>query len=402
MKLLFDAIANELNGVPFSPSALSDGDFSVFVKLAAAQKILPIAGEALLVSGGSAITEDMRVKLRAAVTRLVASQTLQTNAFSELYRRLDVSGLRPCVVKGVVCARLYPLPDSRLSGDSDLLILPDEAEKYICLLEELGFKRTKEVDGSDGGFEMTFVRRDGLRTEVHTSLFAPCGRTAELNAVLGDALSDCSECTVNGVSIRTLSPSRHLLYLILHAFKHFVMSGFGIRQVCDIALFSREYVTEIDLKHVADSLFAVRAADFTSAVFGLAVRYLGFSPTDFEPLASLLPQDIDFEPLAADIVSGGIYGGDIERQHAATVTLNAFDGGNEENKAGFRSVFPDRRYMADKYPFVKKSSLLLPAAWCARIARYAVESSKNGRKASDSLKIGRRRTDLLKYYGIID
>ena len=51
----------------------------------------------------------------------------------------------------------------------------------------------------------------------------------------------------------------HLLYLILHALKHFLYSGFGIRQVCDIALFSERYRDEIDWSRVKTELQSVSA-----------------------------------------------------------------------------------------------------------------------------------------------
>lgn len=402
MKLFFDAIANELNGISFSSTEVSDGDFAAFVDIAAIQKVLPIAGEALLISDEISLTNDKSVFLRGIITHLIATQTLHTAAFLSLYRELEKNNLRPCVVKGVVCARLYPQPDARLSGDFDLLISPCEAEKYADVLKRHGFETVNKDDKSFDSFEMTFARRDGLRLEVHKALFPPYGRTAKLNDVLGDVFSDCVELMTDGISVRTLSPTRHLLYLILHAFKHFVMSGFGIRQVCDIALFAKAYAKEIDAEFVAESLFSVRAAVFSSAVFGVAIARLGFSSNDFLPLISLLPQNVDPSPLAADIVSGGIYGGEKERQHAAAVTMNVFLSSYEEKMAGLRSVFPDRRYMADRYPYVKKSPLLLPAAWCRRIASYVLESARDGKKASGALEIGRRRTKLLKYYGIID
>ena len=43
-----------------------------------------------------------------------------------------------------------------------------------------------------------------------------------------------------------MPPHEHLLYLLLHAYKHFVRSGIGLRQFCDIGLWARAYHGEID------------------------------------------------------------------------------------------------------------------------------------------------------------
>lgn len=47
-------------------------------------------------------------------------------------------------------------------------------------------------------------------------------------------------------SFLAMPPHEHLLYLLLHAYKHFVRSGIGLRQFCDIGLWARAYHGEID------------------------------------------------------------------------------------------------------------------------------------------------------------
>lgn len=402
MELIFNALAYELNGVPFDLKPLSPKEFGEFFDVSLKQKVLPMTGEALIDAHPDAITDEMRSVMKHVITRLVVTQMLNLNEFLSLYSELEKRGLHPCVVKGAVCAALCRQPEYRLSGDHDLLISADETEKYYEVLTDLGYDCKSEKENLDADFELTFIKKGGLKIELHKTLFSCEGRFAGLNAVLGDVLSDCEQCRVGSSSVTTLSPTRHFLYLVLHAFKHFVTSGFGIRQVCDIALFARKYSEQIDAKYVADALKSVRADKFAAAIFELSVNRLGFSCDVFASFFPLLPHKVDWKPLANDIFAGGIYGGETVRQHSANITLNAFSGEKKTHASVLRSIFPDASYMSEKYRYVKKNRLLLPVAWCQRLARYAFESSEKGQNGADAVKIGRARTELLIYYGITD
>lgn len=73
-----------------------------------------------------------------------------------------------------------------------------------------------------------------------------------------------------------------------------------------------------------------------------------------------------------------------------------------QRRAVLHALFPNRKYMAEKYPFAGKHPVLLPAAWGARIILYARDSSKKDRSAADACRTGADRVKLLKYYGITD
>ena len=49
------------------------------------------------------------------IVQQVMIQTMKTSEFLQLYRFLAEAGIRPLVVKGIVCRELYPNPDYRAS-----------------------------------------------------------------------------------------------------------------------------------------------------------------------------------------------------------------------------------------------------------------------------------------------
>ena len=68
-----------------------------------------------------------------------------------------------------------------------------------------------------------------------------------------------------------------------------------------------------------------------------------------------------------------------------------------------RTLFPSRKALEGRYPFLRTKPWLLPVAWVRRIAHYAAERRGAGadNKAAESLRIGSERVELLRRYGII-
>ena len=92
----------------------------------------------------------------------------------------------------------------------------------------------------------------------------------------------------------------------------------------------------------------------------------------------------------------------MSRKHSSTITLGAVESGfrGKRNIPLLSSLFPNRAVMEVSFPWVKKSSLLLPAAWGIRIFRYWKERGV-GNTASESIRIGKDRTEMLRYYKIL-
>ena len=198
-----------------------------------------------------------------------------------------------------------------------------------------------------------------------------------------------------------MPPHEHLLYLLLHAYKHFVRSGIGARQFCDIGLWARAYHAEIDWQRLYEQCESVHAATFAAAAFRIARDYLGIEFDLHAPWSDA----VDVEPLLHDIICGGVYGSnDLTRLHSSTVTLNAVKASRTGEKSSvLRTVFPKREYLERRYPYLRKRPYLLPVAWAQRLAHYASEKqSGTDSSASGSIKLAKERIELMKRYGIMD
>ena len=372
-------------------------DWPAVFALAGQQKLLPIVFEAVRKTSAAEENAALFAVTKQQVIGQVLNQTVRSAEFADLYHKLRAAGLHPIVVKGQLCSRLYPLKDHRISADDDLYI-PD-AEFMACHEQLLanGLTTDTPADELPTADEVPYTK-DGspLYIELHRRLF---DSSEDAHDELNRFFEHFPAAEIAG--FLAMPPHEHLLYLLLHAYKHFVRSGIGLRQFCDIGLWAWEYHDEIDWQRLHDQCASVHAATFAAAAFRIARDYLGI---DFD-LPTPWDASIDVEPLLHDTLCGGVYGSnDLTRLHSSTVTLNAVKASRTGEKSSvLRTVFPKREHLERRYPYLKKCPYLLPVAWAQRLAHYAGEKKTGAdSSASGSIKLAKERIELMKRYGVMD
>lgn len=372
-------------------------DWPAVFALAGQQKLLPILFEAVRKTPAAEGNTALFAMTKQQVIGQVLNQTVRSAEFSDLYHKLRSAGLHPIVVKGQLCSRLYPLKDHRISADDDLYI--SDAEFMACHKQLLanGLTTDTPADELSTADEVSYTKKGSpLYIELHRHLF---DSAEDAHDELNHFFTDLKPVEIDG--FLAMPPHEHLLYLLLHAYKHFVRSGIGLRQFCDIGLWARAYHGEIDWQRLHEQCESVHAATFAAAAFRIARDYLDI---EFD-LPAPWDGSIDVEPLLHDTLCGGVYGSnDLTRLHSSTVTLNAVKASRTGEKSSVLStVFPKREYLEHRYPYLKKRPYLLPVAWAQRIAHYAGEKKTGAdSSASGSIKLAKERIELMKRYDILD
>ena len=396
--------ATETQFLQITKAAVSGGDlpadsvdWQAIFTLAGQQKLLPILFEAVRKSPAADENAALFAVVKQQVIGQVLSQTVRAVEFSDLYGKLRAAGLHPIVVKGALCSRLYPLKDHRISADDDIHI-PD-GEFLTCHEQLLAAGLTTETapDELSSADEVSYTKKDSpLYIELHRHLF---DSSEDAHDDLNRFFADFQPVEID--AFLAMPPHEHLLYLILHAYKHFVNCGIGLRQFCDIGLWAGEYHDAIDWQKLHDQCASVHAATFAFAAFRIATEYLGIAIE----LPPLWRTSIDVEPMLHDTLCGGVYGSnDYTRLHSSTITLNAVKSSRKGGKSTIlRTVFPKKVYLESRYPYLKKHPYLLPVAWAQRIIHYAEEKQGSAdNSASGSIKLAKERIALMKQYDIMD
>lgn len=380
--------------------------------LAESHHVLPMVYESIFRCDAAKKTMQKEIRdlfqlYKRKTMNLVMLQTIKTQEYLELISFLQKKRIPVLTVKGIICRELYPKPDYRLSGDEDILI--DKIQFWKChkALLEFGMKPVKKGIDVETEYEISYMKPGSpLYIELHKNLFPPESDVyGDFNRFFSESAENPVRILAEGTKILTLNHTEHLFYLICHAYKHFLHSGFGIRQVCDIIMYSNTYGEKINWQLLLGWCREINGEFFSKGLFRIGKKYLVF-----DEKRACFPEEwrkikVDESMLMEDILDAGVYGYEgMDRRHSSNLTLNEVNRqwhGKTGNSV-LKTVFPPLKSMRNRFPFLKKCPFLLPAAWLIRILRYEKETRKNTHKdVTDALKIGNRRIELMREYKII-
>ncbi len=425
-KLFLEALKASLNNtrVDWTSEDVSSEEMRQIFHMANVHNIVPMIFEAVYACQAmQALSPEFFMRQKQSVMYNIAIQAMKTAEFQSLSDQLRQEGIKPCVVKGVICRNLYPNPDARLSGDEDVFIPEDQFKKVHDIFLQSGMSMSNPEMDIDTSYEVPYVKIGSpLYIEAHRHMFPPESEAyGDLNRFFDGIHEDVKQThkgqyglieeEINGTKFLTMNHTDHLLYLILHSFKHFLHSGFGIRQVCDINLYATNYGEDVDWDYVLECLREVRADLFAVSMFIIGEKYLIFDKEKACYPDSWRSIEVDETAMLEDLLNSGVYGqADMSRKHSSNITLNAVisDKRGQVAKTGglhaaIKAVCLPVNKLSDRFTYLKKMPFLLPVAWVQRVWIYRKETA--GKQADnntvDSIRIGNERIDLMRKYGII-
>ena len=153
------------------------------------------------------------------------------------------------------------------------------------------------------------------------------------------------------------------IYQLLHTMKHFSSGGTGIRSVLDVFVYLHAKPS-LDLSYIERELTSLGLLTFHQTLVALAETYFG---------GAALPADL--QEVSNYVLGSGTYG-----VFSQTITNHASTA--RGGKLGFylRRAFPGYRFMAEKYPSLRRFPLALPLYWLRRLWRAAFGQNKQMRR----------------------
>ena len=341
---------------------------------------------------------EQREMLQRQTIAVVGQQARRTQLFLQLYRSLLDAGLKPLVLKGIVCRSLYgDLADYRPSVDEDFYIPPDQVEVCRQVLDRNGWALTsheESLDIKEKVPEIIFDDKDRLlHLELHPSLFKEEGQRLErYTQYFQDVEKRAVTVTIEGQPVYTLGITDHYLYLFLHLAKHFSGNGVGIRQIMDLMVFACAYDDQIDWEKVRRVVAELSSPELYADVVAIGHK-LGFQA---DPLFPPLQPD----RLLSDSMAGGIYGNDREGDGHGTIWTIAARYPTYWKRVQ-RFLFPSLHQLVAGRPWLEKRPWLLPVAWGQRAGRVIIIKRLQGKVTWKSLQVAHQRNQLLRSYGLL-
>ena len=256
----------------------------------------------------------------------------QKYAMQELRKIFSQNKIRFVFFKGAVIRELYPVPESRVMGDIDVLIDKKNRKKVKALLKEAGYKCL-----SDNGSVWNY-KKNSVEIEVHTRLIR--GKTGA-NTKAEEFYSDAINHAVFNEFEGSFEKEYCFSFLIAHIAHHFWFYGAGIRQILDLAVLIKSQSLDFKLieKYLADS----GLLKFGKNILGICTKWYALP----------LPYSCSNKELESFICSHGVFGG-TNRNRGAVITRKALEDGRGKSalQIKFDLLFPSYEKMC-QIPYIK-------------------------------------------------
>ncbi len=295
----------------------------------------------------------------------IAMEEAHANQIKKVLEEFHTRDIPVVILKGLVLRDYYPDPTLRLMGDGDILVKKQDVNASKVLLKSLGYK-----EGKSTLRHINFHLNGFKEIELHTIL-----SDSELDEE-GETFTDTIWANtvytsfLNAPALK-LSLYDQLVHLILHASQHMSSGGFGLRQLCDIALYVQVHLEEIDLDTLLNSILHYKIHRFSLAVLTVCQRLFHLN---LPKLACYELEENYLELFIQDILNAGVFGRKTNERTSSNKLIKYMDAKNTNGKLSkakyfISFFFPSYRIIRRNYHYVIKHPYLLPFAWLHRILR---------------------------------
>lgn len=321
----------------------------------------------------------------------IKENTFQLSVISEM----NAAGLKACLLKGAAVALAYPDPSMRISGDTDILIKPEQEREVMEFLWKRGYK-IKLRSKNDHHFKA--YHNAGGMLEGHVRLYS-----IPTEKILLDGMElydeEWTEEEIEGYTIPVLGLNDGLIYLTAHYIKHLVNEGGGVRQMLDLLLYIERYRDRLDFDRYDRVLKELRYDKLIDVIKTIGAKYWGFDyPLKYEEQA---------EEILTDSEAGGIFGYDTNeregfyklycssRAKKPGAKLTTFIKGERDWK---RRLFPKRTQLVSEGFKGADKAILYPYY----LFRHFLKKYRSRKEKAESpnLKIN-KRLEMMKELGMV-
>lgn len=356
---LLGILSQALSGIEYTIPA--DTDWAALYDESRAQAVMPIVFTA---ASRHCTDEAVRQKWKAVTIRSMQKNRQIQVCHSYVHKLMTAHNIPYTIIKGCASANDYPDPLLRAMGDVDFLVPKAYWEQATELLKQEGFT----AYGENHDFHLAF-QKQGFPSEMEMH-HDPFGftklRLPGLQEIIPEAVEKSVEVTCGDITFRMPDPFCHGTVLLLHAYRHLLSSGIGVRHLCDWAMFIRDYDGDEFVR-----IFKKRYEDLgiwklTQIFSAAAHRYLGVPYQKW----MAKPEREECEMLMLDILNGGNFGqGSGERM---TQNRSLYVQGRElaEGSNSVQMIRSLNGAALQQYPRMMRFKLLRPFGWIFVGVRY--------------------------------
>lgn len=314
-------------------------------KLAKRHQIVTLVYYGLVKCGISADLPIMQ-EMFLDVAKDIVVNARQKNELNKLFENFNNHKIDYMPLKGVLLKELYPKDEMRPMGDADILINTEQYDQIKPIMLSLGYNEKVESD-----HELIWTKPE-LYVELHKRIISSYNK--DFYEYFGDGWKFAKKCNGTCYSMTT---EDQFIYLFTHFAKHYRGTGIGLRHIVDLCVY-RKSNPEMDDTYVKSQLKKFQLDAFYENILRTLLVWFDGAK-----------EDSVTEFITSVILNNGVYGNK-QANILATALKESKETGNSKQvriKRILGNAFPPYSIMSEKFPVLKKVSILLPVFWLVRI-----------------------------------
>lgn len=239
---------------------------------------------------------------------LIQANLILDKTVARLVTFLKQHGINGVLLKGQGVARFYRMPQMRQNGDIDFYVGKKIYKKAVTLCNENLIEDKNTCSETEQHFDFWMC---GVPIELHrlaSRIYTPVKNKRFQDWVVEELEHSPNRRTVTIGNADVTLPSFDFdaIFIFYHAWRHFIMGGVGLRQLCDWTMIFHTHSDDIDQERLKENIYRFGMTEGWKLFACIAVRYLGV-PEDKIPLfdPSYYKKS---ERIFEEIMAGGNFG----------------------------------------------------------------------------------------------
>lgn len=288
--------------------------------------------------------------------------------FSEVMTALNDVGISVIAMKGIYLSEwLYTEVGLRQFSDIDLLVKPEDGERALSVMREMGYQQAKSELPEDIQLKLLPAHypamiKNGVSVEIHTRLHS---RVTDYEIDIPSLWEASRTMEIHNVSTGVFCTEHLLLTLIQHLDKHLRSGKFQFTGFFDIGNLLDLKWQDIDIAGLIADAKAWKMEALLYDYCVLTEKYFGISLPGLKAVAGNSYQELETLFLR---------GLSMKKMTPVTPvnnlkTIGYFDTPGQKIKYILQMVFPPRRYMMQRYQLTNHILVFLyyPYRWIMQV-----------------------------------
>ena len=288
--------------------------------------------------------------------------------FSEVMTTLNDVGISVIAMKGIYLSEwLYTEVGLRQFSDIDLLVKPEDGERALSVMREMGYQQAKSELPEDIQLKLLPAHypamiKNGVSVEIHTRLHS---RVTDYEIDIPSLWAASQTKEIHNVSTGVFCTEHLLLTLIQHLDKHLRSGQFQFSGFYDIVNLMDVKSQDMDLDMLLSEAKAWKMEALLMDYCVLTEKYFGVGLPGLKAVAGVSYRELErlfLRGLALKKMTPVTAVNNIK-------TIRYFDTRGQKLRYVLQMVFPTPRYMRQRYRFSNRLLLVFyyPYRWAMQI-----------------------------------